>query len=55
MISRIVIIDKDNPFLPELQEVVNSEQIPVEIKNSNLFGLDIEHAYLITSRSRQAA
>lgn len=55
LISRIVIIDKTNPDLPHVQEAVNIEHGSAELKDSNLFGLQIKHAFLITSRGRQAA
>ncbi len=54
-ISRIVIIEEDNPSLPALQQAVSVEHGSAEIKDSIFFGLQIKHAFLITSRSRQAA
>lgn len=54
-ISRIVIIEKDNPSLPSLQQTINIEHGSAEIKDSNIFGLQIKHAFLITSKKRQAA
>lgn len=54
-ISRIVIIDENNPSLPALQQAVNIEHGAAEIKDSNFFGLQIKHGFLITSRKRQAA
>ena len=54
-ISRIVIIEKENPSLPALQQTIDIEHGTAEIKDSNLFGLQIKHAFLITSKSRQAA
>ncbi|MDQ2753270.1 MAG: hypothetical protein M3R72_09645 [Bacteroidota bacterium] len=54
-ISRIVIIDEDNPQLPALQQAINIEHGTTEIKDSNFFGLQIKHAFLITSRPSQVA
>lgn len=54
-ISRIVIIEENNPALPALQQTISIEHGAAEIKDSNLFGLQIKHAYLITSRRSQAA
>lgn len=54
-ISRIVIIEETNPALPALQQVASIEHGAAEIKDSNFFGLPIKHAFLITSRRRQAA
>lgn len=54
-ISRIVIIEENNPALPALQQVVSIEHGAAEIKDSNFFGLQIKHAFLITSGRPQAA
>jgi hypothetical protein len=54
-ISRIVIIERNNPALPALQQAIRVEHGTAEIKDSNLFGLQIKHAFLITSRRSQAA
>ncbi len=55
LISRIVIIEDTNPALPSLQQTVSIEHGSAEIKDTNFFGLQIKHAFLITSRRRQAA
>lgn len=55
LISRIVIIEDTNPALPSLQQAINIEHGSAEIKDTNLFGLQIKHAFLITSIRRQAA
>lgn len=54
-ISRIVLIEDTNPALPALQQAINIEHGAVEIKDTNFFGLQIKHAYLITSKKRQVA
>lgn len=54
-ISRIVIIEENNPELPAIQQDINIEHGISEIKDATFFGLDIKHAIFITSRSRQAA
>lgn len=51
-LSRIVIIEENNPALEALNTAFHVEHSSAEIKNSNLFGLQINHAYLITSRRR---
>lgn len=51
--SRIVLIDRDNPFLEAVQRAVSSEHRDVEVKDSNFFGLEISHAYIITSKRQQ--
>jgi len=49
-LSRIVIIEQDNPALDALQRAIRVEHGMAEIKDSNFFGLQIKHAYLITSQ-----
>jgi len=49
-LSRIVIIDPDNPALAALQQAISIEHGITEIKDGTFFGLQIKHAYLITSR-----
>ncbi len=55
LISRIVLIENSNPSLPALQQAISIEHGSAEIKDSNFFGMPIKHAFLITSRRRQAA
>lgn len=54
-ISRIVLIEDTNPALPALQQAINVEHGSLEIKDANFFGLEIKHAFLITSKNRQVA
>lgn len=55
-LSRIVVIDKENPALEAITRAVNIQHASAEIKDSMFFGLPIEHAYIITSqRPRSAA
>lgn len=49
-LSRIVLIELNNPALAALQQAVHTEHGTAEIKDSDFFGLRIRHAYLITSR-----
>jgi hypothetical protein len=49
-ISRIVLIDEDNPGLEEIHETIRVEHGLLEIKNEVFFGLEIKHACFITSR-----
>ncbi len=55
--SRIVLVDQDNPFLEAIkkaiQKAVSLEHGIVEVKDSNFFGLEISHAYIITSKRQQ--
>jgi hypothetical protein len=54
-ISRIVIIDESNPSLAAFHSAVHVEHSLCEIQNSNFFGLQINHAFLITSMRRNSA
>lgn len=49
-LSRIVLIDINNPGLEAIHKAVRVEHGTVEIKDSNFFGLDIKHVYIITSK-----
>lgn len=51
-LSRIVLIDMNNPGLEAVQNAVAVEHGKVEVKDSNFFGLDIKQAYVITSKRR---
>lgn len=49
LLSRIVLIDEDNPALEAIHEAVTVEHSMVEIRHRDFFGLPIEQAYIITS------
>jgi hypothetical protein len=49
-LSRIVVIEEDNPALDALIGAIRIEHGVAEIQNSDFFGLQIKHAYLITSK-----
>ena len=49
-LSRIVLIDQSNPALGAMQSAMNIEHGTAEVQSSNFFGLQIKHAYVITSR-----
>ena len=57
LLSRVAIINQDNPALADFNEdfVVDVDEKSIEIYNRVLFGLDIQQAYVITSRQRQVA
>jgi hypothetical protein len=50
MLSRIIILDKDNPALQAIHSAMHVEHGLAEISDSSFFGLEIKHAYLITSK-----
>lgn len=54
-LSRLVIIDKNNPALSTFQRAIDMEHGDAEIRDSNFFGLQIKHAHVITSRRVAAA
>jgi len=49
-LSRILPIDSNNPGLKAIHKAIQIEHGKAEIKDSNFFGLQIKHAYLITSK-----
>ncbi len=51
-LSRIAIIDESNPALEAFHRAMHVEHGIAEVQDSNLFGLQIKHAYLITSKRR---
>lgn len=53
-LSRIVLIDSDNPALDAVHKAVSIEHGDFEIKDSNFFGLQIKHAHIITSKREKA-
>lgn len=53
-LSRIVVIEDDNPALEAFHQAVSVEHGSAEIKESNFFGLEIKHAHVITSRRNKA-
>ena len=53
-LSRIAIIDTDNPALEALQRTVDIEHGMAVVEDSVFFGLPIKHAYIVTSRKEAA-
>lgn len=49
-LSRILLIDSNNPGLIAIHKAIHIEHGTAEIKDSNFFGLQIKHAHLITSK-----
>lgn len=48
-LSRIVIVEPDNPALNAIHNAIQIEHGGMEIQNSTFFGLSIKHGYIITS------
>jgi hypothetical protein len=49
LLSRIVLIDKDNPGLEAVHDAVTVEHGMIQIWNREFFGFQMERAYIITS------
>ncbi len=50
-ISRIVVVDASDPQVAAIRKAVKTEHGVAEVSQSTFFGLDIRHAYIITSGS----
>lgn len=53
-LSRIVVLDEGNPTLEAMNKAIRVEHGMAEVKDRNFFGLQVEHAYIITSRKAEA-
>lgn len=53
-ISRIVLIDLVNPAVEAVNQAVTVKHGQAEVRESNFFGLQIKHAYIVTSERRRA-
>lgn len=49
-LSRVVIVDQDNPALIAINQTIRIEHGVIEARNVNFFGLQIKLAYIITSQ-----
>jgi hypothetical protein len=49
-LSRIVLVDLANPEVAAINRAVTIQHGQAEIRDSNFFGLQIKHAYIITSQ-----
>jgi hypothetical protein len=48
-ISRVVILEKDNPILKAINKSVKAKHIEFEVEDSNFSGIQITHAFISTS------
>ncbi len=53
-LSRIVIIEQDNPALEVLNRTIEIEHGILEILNNNFLGLQIKQGFIITSRKNES-
>jgi hypothetical protein len=49
-LSRVVLVDRSNPAVEAINQALNCLHGQNEVRDSNFFGLQIKHAYIITSR-----
>lgn len=49
-LSRIVVVDPEDAAVQALNRAIHVEHNPVEVNDSNFFGLQVKHAYIITSQ-----
>jgi hypothetical protein len=54
-LSRVVIVDEANPALDAINRAIRIEHDIADIQNSNFFGLQIKHGYVITSQKPSAS
>lgn len=51
LLSRVVLVELTNPAVEAVNQAVGIQHGPAaEVKDSNFFGLQIKHAYIITSQ-----
>ena len=50
-ISRIVVLEKENPVLRAIHKVVNVKHKDFEVKDNNFYGVEISQAFISTSSS----
>ncbi|MGA7729651.1 MAG: hypothetical protein WCD37_00115 [Chloroflexia bacterium] len=55
MLSRIVLLEAQNPAVQELNTATPVENGKVELRDSDFFGLPVERAYIIASKRPAAA
>jgi hypothetical protein len=53
-LSRIVLIKENNPALEAFHKAISVEHGNAEIQEGTFFGLNIKHAFIITSRGKPA-
>ena len=49
-LSRVALIDPGNPGVEKIHEIIDVEHGTIELNNNMLFGMEMKHAYIITSR-----
>lgn len=54
-LSRIVVLNKDNPVREAIHRVLRGKHCRAEFRNCQFHGLQVEHAYIITSERENSA
>ena len=54
-LSRIVLANPDEPAVANLNRAIHIEHGNVEMRDTNVFGLPVKHAFIITSKPPSAA
>ena len=54
-LSRVALLDEDNPALEKVHRAIRIEHGSIEMVDNNFFGMQIKHAFIITSRRRPAS
>ena len=49
-LSRVVLVEQANPAIAAINQAINCQHGKNEVRDSNFFGLQIKHAYIITSK-----
>lgn len=49
-LSRVVLVDQSNPAVAAMNQALHCQHGQNEVRDSNFFGLQIKHAYIITSQ-----
>ena len=50
LLSRVVFVELANPAVEAMNKAIRLEHGEAEVRDSNFFGLQIKHAYIITSK-----
>lgn len=51
-LSRVVILAPDDPFVRAVTKTFSTEHAPLEVRNTSLFGIQIDRAVIITARPK---
>ncbi len=54
-LSRVALLDEDNPALEKVRRAISIEHGSSEITNNNFFGMLIKHGFIITSKRDTAS